>query len=97
MCVSPYRKGEDVENGWIKCSDRLPEFKHKEDYSEFGNGYDVSDKVLAIDSEEGIVIAEYVRPLDEEEDPTHWEVVNADIIGDREITHWMPLPEPPLA
>ena len=92
-------------NGWIKCSERLPEPKDMDD------GLDRKDLVLIffkeydcdshIRGDEGRVglgwhVKEYV-PVNEYENGyvCYWENDDIDIRSAMEVSHWQPLPQPP--
>lgn len=92
-------------NGWIKCSERLPEPKDIDD------GLDRKDLVLIfykeydndthIRGDEGHIglgwyVKEYV-PLNEYENGYVycWENYDIEIGSQMIVTHWQPLPQPP--
>jgi hypothetical protein len=92
VCL-PYRKGEDVENGWIKCSDRLPELTKVEDYGFDDECWDVSAPVLVIDEYHGFVVAEYDHCR--ASGNRGWGSVEGQQL--ERVTYWLPIPEPPDA
>lgn len=76
-------------NRWIPCSERLPETP----YEGFGVHFRYSDCVL-VAAKDWMGMAYYLT----EEGKSWWEFADAQTkqrIDRVEITHWMPLPEPP--
>ena len=76
-------------NRWIPCSERLPETPHEG----FGVHFLYSDCVL-VAAKNWMGMAYYLT----EEGKSWWEFADAQTkqrIDWVEVTHWMPLPEPP--
>lgn len=67
---------------WIKCSDRLP--FDCESVLIYSRGYTVISAYLVYDLKKEPI---YWNVNDWDESDTTWEI--------DEVTHWMPLPEPP--
>lgn len=74
--------------GWISVKERLPELEIIEEYfdkvDKNTHSYKLSKDVLVFTSSDGIVIDK----LENDGDGASW-------VNDIEVTHWMPLPEPP--
>lgn len=72
----------DSHPAWISVEDKLPDIAE----CEF-----VSDEVLCCTARGVVIVGFYNRGIKELVEP-HW---HAEDLGDIEVTHWMPLPEPP--
>jgi membrane-bound lytic murein transglycosylase MltF len=68
---------------WISVKERLPELSTKDKW-DYGNSY--SDKVIVIEQGESY-FAKY------RQDISQWTVFGR--TGNIQVSHWMPLPEPP--
>ncbi len=72
--------GNCIKDGWISCSDRMPE-----------------DTKMLLAFSQGEIVAAYwnwvVNPIDYKKYRA-FTYLSGNILDD--VTHWMPLPEPPL-
>lgn len=73
-------QGNCIKDGWISCSDRMPE-----------------DTKMLLAFSQGEIVAAYwnwvVNPIDYKKYRA-FTYLSGNILDD--VTHWMPLPEPPL-
>jgi len=87
---------------WISVRERLPEESQ---------GYSCCDFLVVVKTHGGILPNGYIsvhkaqfmpaRPKDDEAfwpgNTAYWEIFEAEMTTPFEVTHWMPLPEPPKA
>ncbi|STG94754.1 Valyl-tRNA synthetase [Escherichia coli] len=78
--VLPAEEAEELARSWISCSDRMPE-----------------DTKMLLAFSQGEIVAAYwnwvVNPIDYKKYRA-FTYLSGNILDD--VTHWMPLPEPPL-
>ena len=92
-------------NGWIKCSERLPDPKDMDDGLDlkdlvliFFREYDCDSHIRGDEWRVGIgwYVKEY-QPINEYENGyvCYWENYDIDIGTAMIVSHWQPLPQPP--